>query len=114
MCFEIAGSVISNGSASSLTVASPSARRARIARRVELASAAKVSLSRSSSSIIVMVAPYLPEWIIKQSGKYTPLPLAVNRDEGPKSSFGADGLAGDDRAQSNGENGNRMSPHDSS
>ena len=44
MCFEIAGSVIANGSASSLTVAAPSASRARIARRVELASAAKVSL----------------------------------------------------------------------
>ena len=44
MCFEMAGSVSSNGSARSLTVASPSARRARIARRVGLASAAKVSL----------------------------------------------------------------------
>ena len=57
MCLEIAGSVISNGSASSLTVAAPSARRARIARRVELASAAKVSLSRSSSTIVAIVTP---------------------------------------------------------
>ena len=49
MCFETAGSVSANGSANSLTLASPSASRARIARRVEFASAAKVSLSRSSS-----------------------------------------------------------------
>jgi hypothetical protein len=40
---EIAGSFISNGSASSLTVASPTARRARIARRVGLASAANAA-----------------------------------------------------------------------
>ena len=53
MCFEIAGSVSSNGSASSFTVASPSARRARIARRVGFASAAKVSLSRSSSIVLL-------------------------------------------------------------
>ena len=39
MCFEIAGSVISKGAASSLTVAEPLARRAKIARRVEFASA---------------------------------------------------------------------------
>ena len=50
MCLEIAGSVNANGSASSLTLASPCARRARIARRVVFASAAKVSLSRSSST----------------------------------------------------------------
>ena len=34
MCLEIAGSVIANGSASSLTLASPLASRAKIARRV--------------------------------------------------------------------------------
>ena len=54
MCFETAGRDSSNGSASSLTLAGLSASRARIARRVELASAAKVSLSRSSSTVIVM------------------------------------------------------------
>src|SRR5437016_5012563 len=63
MCFEMAGSVISNGSASSLTVAAPSARRARIARRVELASAAKVSLSRSSSIAVVGVVHHCARWI---------------------------------------------------
>ncbi len=74
MCFEIAGSVISKGSASSLTVAEPSARRARIARRVELASAANVSLSRSSSITMVMVSPpYFPSWIINLFGKYSAL-----------------------------------------
>jgi hypothetical protein len=56
MCFEIAGSVIANGSASSFTVAAPSASRANIARRVEFASAAKVSVSRRSS-IAAFVTP---------------------------------------------------------
>jgi hypothetical protein len=52
MCLEIAGSVISNGSASSFTVAALVTRWARIARRVELAKAAKVSLSRSSMVVV--------------------------------------------------------------
>ena len=53
MCLEIAGRVRSNGAARSFTVASPWARRERIARRVELASAANVSSSRASSSVAV-------------------------------------------------------------
>jgi hypothetical protein len=54
MCLEMAGKLILNGSASSLTVASPSAKRAKIARRVEFASAAKVWLSLSSSLLMIM------------------------------------------------------------
>jgi hypothetical protein len=46
-CFETAGSVMSNGFASSVTDASPDARRARIARLVGSAIAANVTLSRS-------------------------------------------------------------------
>src|SRR5579862_7027914 len=46
-CFEIAGILIANGSASSVTDASPSARRDRIARRVGSASAENVALSAS-------------------------------------------------------------------
>jgi len=42
-CFEIASFVIANGSASSITDASPDASRARIARRVGSASAANVA-----------------------------------------------------------------------
>ena len=48
---EIAGWLIANGSASSLTVASPEASRARIARRVGSASAAKVASSVAVASI---------------------------------------------------------------
>ena len=48
-CREIAGRLMENGSASSVTVASPSASRARIARRVGSASAAKIMLSRSTA-----------------------------------------------------------------
>src|SRR5262245_27027880 len=66
MCFEMAGSVRSNGSASSLTVASPRASRARIARRVELANTAKVSLSRSSSIASVIGRLYFPPWLINR------------------------------------------------
>ena len=44
-CLEIAGRLMANGSASSETEASPRARRARIARRVGSARAAKVVLS---------------------------------------------------------------------
>ena len=46
-CLEMAGRLISNGSASSVTDVSPSASRARMARRVGSASAAKVVLRRS-------------------------------------------------------------------
>src|SRR5690349_9244050 len=46
-CFETAGRLMSNGAASSLTEVSPEARRARMARRVGSASAAKVALRRS-------------------------------------------------------------------
>src|SRR5207249_10645898 len=79
MCFEIAGSVISNGSASSLTVASPSARRARIARRVELARAAKVSLGRSSSIAIVTARPALSRAANLPIRKVQPSARAVKR-----------------------------------
>jgi hypothetical protein len=44
---EIAGWLIANGAASSVTVASPDASRARIARRVGSASAANVESSSS-------------------------------------------------------------------
>src|SRR5262249_11711714 len=56
MCFETAGSVRSNGSASSLTVAAPSTKRGRIARRVALDRAANVSLRRSSSIAFVTLS----------------------------------------------------------
>jgi hypothetical protein len=49
---EIAGKVMSNGSASSPTVASPSARRSRMARRVGSARAANVVLSESCDMIL--------------------------------------------------------------
>src|SRR5579862_8257059 len=55
-CCETAGCVISKGSASSITVASPSARRARIARRVGSAKAEKAA---SSPSIISSLYNYL-------------------------------------------------------
>src|SRR3954469_16800582 len=48
-CLETACTVIGNGRASSLTVASPSARRPRMARRVGSARAAKVASSCSES-----------------------------------------------------------------
>ena len=48
-CREIAGKLIGNGAANSPTVASPSARRVKIERRVGSASAAKVKLSWSVS-----------------------------------------------------------------
>src|SRR5687768_11728295 len=52
-CFEMAGWLISNGLASSVTVASPVASRARIARRVGSARAAKVRSRRSEACITV-------------------------------------------------------------
>ena len=48
-CFDTAGRLMSNGAASSLTVASPVDSRARIARRVGSASAANVSESWSAA-----------------------------------------------------------------
>src|SRR5919201_1089199 len=48
-CFDTACTLIGNGSASSFTVASPSASRSRIARRVGSARAAKVALSSSTA-----------------------------------------------------------------
>ena len=51
-CFDTAGMLISNGAASSVTEVSPSASRARIARRVGSASAEKVAL-RASSGIVM-------------------------------------------------------------
>jgi hypothetical protein len=56
MCLEMAGKLMLNGSASSLTVASPSAKRANIARRVGFANAAKVWLSLSFSLLIIMIS----------------------------------------------------------
>ena len=53
-CFETAGRLMAKGSASSLTGASPSTRRARIARRVGSASAAKVALSWSLGTVAVV------------------------------------------------------------
>src|SRR2546428_11080686 len=64
-CLETAGSVISNGSASSVTEASPEARRARIARRVGSASAAKVLLI-GSDAVAVTIG------VFNQLVKYTP------------------------------------------
>ncbi len=60
---------MSNGSASSLTVAAPRARRAKIARLVELASAANVS-SSLVSSIAVVIARCFAEWLIYSLVKY--------------------------------------------
>ena len=54
-CLEMAGRLISKGSASSVTEVSPSARRARIARRVGSARAAKVVLRWSSILINLLV-----------------------------------------------------------
>jgi len=60
MCFEIARRVSSNGSASSLHVASPLAKRATMARLVEFANAAKVSSSFSSSTAVDMTSSCTP------------------------------------------------------
>lgn len=58
-CLEIAWTLIGNGAASSLTVASPSARRANISRRVGSAKAANVLLNWSSAIFIQLVAKLL-------------------------------------------------------
>src|SRR5256885_616647 len=52
-CFEIAGWLIANGRASSLTDVSPRARRARIARRVGSARAVKTASSRDEAFIFI-------------------------------------------------------------
>ena len=58
--------VMANGSASSLTVASPSASRARIARRVGSARAANVLLSGSSVMMVIQpVSVVSTDWLIK-------------------------------------------------
>src|SRR5947207_11110934 len=54
-CFEIAGWLMRKGFASSITPASPPARRARIARRVGSASAAKVWSRRLA---VTRIKPY--------------------------------------------------------
>jgi hypothetical protein len=51
-CFETAWTLIGKGSASSVTVASPSARRATIAPRVGSARASKVLLSLASVPLV--------------------------------------------------------------
>lgn len=56
-CLEIACWVMVKGSVSWLTVASPPASRARIARLVGSASAAKVELSRSSVTVTGLRIP---------------------------------------------------------
>src|SRR5882762_1383015 len=56
-CFETAGRLISKGSASLRTEVSPEARRARIARLVGSARAAKVALRRSGD--MFLAGPYL-------------------------------------------------------
>src|ERR1700750_449278 len=84
MCVEIAGSVIANGSANSLTVASPSASRTRIARRGVLARAAKVSPRRSSSiATVIDRTPHFPYQLINQFGNYRSDGGRVKRHETP-------------------------------
>ena len=60
-CLVIAGMVISNGLASSVTEASPEVRRARIARRVGSASAAKTALRLSDAICILPVGNFTIE-----------------------------------------------------
>lgn len=57
----MAGMVMSNGAASSVTVASPCARRASIARRVGSAKALKV-LSKVSVVVIIELIGYITTW----------------------------------------------------
>src|SRR5690242_16193311 len=72
---EIAGWLMENGSASSETVASPSASRARIALLVGSASAEKITLSLSSWANIT-------DHLYKESVIYTTRPNPVKNDEG--------------------------------
>src|SRR4051812_29924690 len=67
---EIAGRLIGNGSASSFTVASPSARRVRIARRVGSARAANVSVSWSTA------IPGVPRGVLR-AGLFHPTGLST-------------------------------------
>src|SRR5882757_6807208 len=57
-CFETAGRLMSKGSASFRTEVSPEARRARIARRVGSARAAKVALRRSDDTFLLLYLTY--------------------------------------------------------
>src|SRR5882672_87023 len=57
-CLEMAGWLIANGSASSVTDASPEARRARIARRVGSARAANVASSWSELGLFITFKLY--------------------------------------------------------
>src|SRR5688500_85126 len=61
-CLEMAGPLMSNGAESSLTVAGPVASRARIARRVGSARAAKVVLR---VSVVMGMSPrgYVTTWL---------------------------------------------------
>jgi hypothetical protein len=63
-CLEIVGWLRANGFMSSDTSASPDARRARIARLVGSASAAKARLRRSACA-------FIPMWIYCQVAIYT-------------------------------------------
>src|ERR1700738_207217 len=65
---EMAGCVILNGAASSLIVVSPKARRARIARRVGSASAAKAASRFSMSHLIyISINLYKCDLIVKKT-----------------------------------------------
>src|SRR5262245_24119791 len=69
----MAGRLMSKGAASSVTERSPEARRARMARRVGSASAAKVALRRS------FVISKLTIWLIYQLVKYKRVRLSSPR-----------------------------------
>ena len=66
-CLEIAGRLMAKGSASSVTDFSPEARRARMARRVGSARAAKVVLRISGVSVLTF---YFTIWLINLMVKY--------------------------------------------
>ncbi len=67
-CLEIPGSDMSKGAASSPTVASPRARRLRMARRVGSASAVKAASSRSS--VVVVTVLHLTSELVSCQVKY--------------------------------------------
>src|SRR5207302_8878781 len=67
-CLEMPGRLRTNGLASSVTEASPWARRARIARRVGSARAANVTLNRSSVMAFRYLANYLNGRIRRSAG----------------------------------------------
>src|SRR5918994_6883667 len=74
----MAGRVTANGSASSVTVASPFASRARISRRVGSASAAKV---RSSCSVVILVLNS-PVTLLGGKSRDAPTEAAYERSQG--------------------------------